>query len=100
MRPEAALGELEEFFDENDIAAVPVVDDRGFLLGIVRRRAVLESLAEKAESDSLKSAGIVGGEELRSMPVMIRSRRRLGWLSINIVLILSPDNNFEFGGRT
>jgi magnesium transporter len=86
VRPEAALGELEEFFDENDIAAVPVVDDRGFLLGIVRRRAVLESLAEKAESDSLKSAGIVGGEELRSMPVMIRSRRRLGWLSINIVL--------------
>ncbi len=86
LRPEATLGELEEFFDENDIAAVPVVDDRGFLLGIVRRRAVLESLAEKAESDSLKSAGIVGGEELRSMPVMIRSRRRLGWLSINIVL--------------
>jgi magnesium transporter len=86
VRPEATLGELEEFFDENDIAAVPVVDDRGFLLGIVRRRAVLESLAEKAESDSLKSAGIVGGEELRSMPVMIRSRRRLGWLSINIVL--------------
>ncbi len=86
VRPEATLVELDEFFDENDIAAVPVVDERGFLLGIVRRRAVLESLADKAESDSLKSAGIVGGEELRSMPVILRSRRRLGWLSINIVL--------------
>ncbi|KPK57615.1 MAG: magnesium transporter [Gammaproteobacteria bacterium SG8_31] len=86
VRPEATLGELDEFFDENDIAAVPVVDERGLLLGIVRRRAVLEALAEKAETDSLKSAGIVGGEELRSMPVILRSRRRLGWLSINIVL--------------
>jgi len=43
-------------------------------------------LADKAESDSLKSAGIVGGEELRSMPVTLRARRRLSWLSVNIVL--------------
>jgi magnesium transporter len=86
VAPEATLVELEEFFDENDIAAVPVVEERGHLLGIVRRRAVLEALAEKAESDSLKSAGIVGGEELRSMPVIQRSRRRLGWLSVNIIL--------------
>jgi magnesium transporter len=84
--PEATLPELERFFDEHDIAAVPVTDARGMLLGIVRRRAVLEALAEKAESDSLKSAGIVGGEELRSMPVLLRSRRRLTWLSINIGL--------------
>jgi len=86
VAPEASLANLEEFFDENDIAAVPVVDANGYLLGIVRRRAVLEALAEKAESDSLKSAGIVGGEELRSMPVIQRSRRRLGWLSVNIIL--------------
>jgi magnesium transporter len=86
VRPDASLGELDEFFDENDIAAVPVVDERGFLLGIVRRRSVLEALAGKAEADSLKSAGIVGGEELRSMPVALRARRRLSWLSVNIVL--------------
>jgi magnesium transporter len=86
VSPEATLIELDEFFDENDIAAVPVVDELNRLLGIVRRRAVLETLAERAESDSLKSAGIVGGEELRSMPVILRSRRRLGWLSVNIVL--------------
>ncbi len=83
---DAHLDELEEFFDAHDIAAVPVVDDRGFLLGIVRRRAVLEALAERSEADHLKSAGIIGGDELRSMPVMVRSRRRLAWLSINIGL--------------
>ena len=82
----ASLPELEQFFVDNDIAAVPVVDGRKYLLGIVRRRAVLEALNEKAEADHLKVAGIVGGDELRSMPVLTRSKRRLSWLSINIVL--------------
>ena len=86
VEPGATLGELSEFFDANDLAAVPVVNERGNICGIVRRRAVLEALADKAESDSLKSAGIVGGEELRSMPVTLRARRRLSWLSVNIVL--------------
>jgi magnesium transporter len=84
--PDAELGELENFFDEHDIAAVPVVNTRGMMLGIVRRRAVLEALAEKSEADSLKAAGIIGGDELRSMPVSVRSARRLSWLSINILL--------------
>ncbi len=86
VTPETGLDELEGFFTEHDIAAVPVVDDRGFLLGIVRRRAVLEAIAERAEADHLKAAGIIGGDELRSMPVLTRSRRRLAWLSINIGL--------------
>ena len=80
------LSDLEDFFIEHDIAAVPVVDSQGNLLGIVRRRAVLEALTERSESDHLKVAGIVGGDELRSMPVTQRSRRRLAWLSINIGL--------------
>jgi magnesium transporter len=80
------LDELEDFFVKHDIAAVPVVDDRGFLQGIVRRRAVLEAIAERAEADHLKAAGIIGGDELRSMPVLVRSRRRLAWLSVNILL--------------
>ncbi len=86
VSPEASLEELEQFFDDHDIAAVPVVDDRQSLLGIVRRRAVLEALTERAEADNLKAAGIIGGDELRSMPVLIRSRRRLAWLSVNIGL--------------
>ena len=86
VSPDATLVELETFFDEHDIAAVPVVDARGSLLGIVRRRAVLEALTERSEADHMKAAGIIGGDELRSMPVTIRSRRRLAWLSINIGL--------------
>jgi magnesium transporter len=86
VSPDTPLEELEVFFDAHDIAAVPVVNSRQALLGIVRRRAVLEALTEKSEADSLKAAGIIGGDELRSMPALVRSRRRLAWLSINIGL--------------
>lgn len=83
---DATLDDLEYFFDEHDIAAVPVVDAQKMLLGIVRRRSFLEALAERAESDHLKAAGIIGGDELRSMPILSRSRRRLSWLVVNIGL--------------
>ena len=47
VSPEASLEELEDFFEEHDFAAVPVVDERDNLLGIVRRRTVLEAVAEQ-----------------------------------------------------
>ncbi|MDH4125728.1 MAG: magnesium transporter [Gammaproteobacteria bacterium] len=86
VAPDATLDDLEYFFDEHDIAAVPVVGPQNQLLGIVRRRSLLEALAERAESDHLKAAGIIGGDELRSMPTLLRSKRRLSWLTINIGL--------------
>jgi magnesium transporter len=88
VRDTATLDDLENLFDENTFTAVPVVDDDSRMLGVVRRRAVYDAAAERAESEHMKSQGIVGGEELRSMPTHVRSRRRLAWLSINIVLNL------------
>jgi magnesium transporter len=82
------LDELENLFDENTFTAVPVIDDEHCMLGVVRRRAVYDAVAERADAEHMKSQGIVGGEELRSMPTSVRSRRRLAWLSINIVLNL------------
>ena len=86
VRDLTSLTELEDFFDEHNMSAVPVVDADNRMLGVVRRRAVYDAVAERAEADHLKSQGIVGGEELRSMPIMVRSRRRLSWLSVNILL--------------
>jgi magnesium transporter len=83
---DTSLNDLSHFFEEHDFAAVPVVDERKNLLGIVRRRSVLEAETERSEAARLRQAGIVGGEELRSMPVLVRSRRRLSWLSVNILL--------------
>ncbi|MGD8683516.1 MAG: magnesium transporter [Chloroflexota bacterium] len=80
------LDELREFFEAHPIAAVPVVDQRARLLGITRRTAVLDAIAERTEREMLRMRGIVGGDEVRSLPTVTRSRRRLSWLSINIGL--------------
>ena len=82
------LSSLGSFFAENNFIGVPIVDDAGRLIGVVRRVDVDAALMGQSENDYLKSQGIVGGEEFRSMPVWRRSYRRLSWLSINIVLNL------------
>jgi magnesium transporter len=86
VRDTTTLDELEDFFDEHNQPVVPVVDEANRLLGIVRRRSVYDAVAERAQVGYLKSRGVVGGEELRSMPTLIRSRRRLSWLALNILL--------------
>ncbi|TWU10740.1 magnesium transporter [Allorhodopirellula heiligendammensis] len=80
------LDDLIEFFDTHHFLGVPIVDTEGRLLGVVHRNAVDYEATRAAENDFLKSQGIIGGEELRTMPLMQRARRRLSWLSINIVL--------------
>lgn len=81
-----SLDELVDHFDRGSFLALPIVDAAGVLQGVVRRFDIESALTERAESDHLKSYGIVGGEELRTMPLLRRSSRRLSWLSINIVL--------------
>lgn len=80
----ATLDTLEDIFDEETFLGLPVVEADGRLVGVVSRDAVRDAALERAESDSLKRQQV--GDELRSMPVWLRSRRRLMWLSANIVL--------------
>ncbi|MDA7881363.1 magnesium transporter [Akkermansiaceae bacterium] len=82
------LEELEDIFDEKAYLGLPVVDEKGGLRGVVSRQAIEEALSENRTEDFLKSAGIVGGEELRSMPLKDRCTRRLAWLGPNILLNL------------
>jgi len=79
---------LESKFEERKFLGLPVIDSEGKLLGVVTRSAVEKATAESRSDDYLKSAGIVGGEELRSMPIFERSKRRFGWLLPNIGLNL------------
>jgi magnesium transporter len=82
----AALEDLNRFFDEHALFGVPVTDRDGRIAGVVRRAAVEEALRQRATRVYLAFSGLVGEEELRSMPLGVRSLRRLSWLSINIVL--------------
>lgn len=75
------LDDLIEFFETHHFLGVPVIDGNGVLKGVVHRGAVDHAASRSSESDYLKSQGIVGGEELRTMPLWLRARRRLSWLS-------------------
>jgi magnesium transporter len=82
---DATLAELEVFFDRYGFLGVPATDANGVLVGIVHRAAVEEARGERSESDFLRTQGIMS-EELRTMPMWQRSRRRMAWLSVNILL--------------
>lgn len=82
------LESLVSVFRQQGFLGAPVVDPDGLLVGVVERTAVSDASIGVAESDHMKSLGIASGEELRSMPPLERSRRRLAWLSLNIVLNL------------
>jgi len=86
VRDDTPLEKLADLFRSHDYFGIPVVDARGRLLGVVRRGAVKEALGERNAASYLKSLGIVGGEELRTMPLLVRSGRRLSWLTVNILL--------------
>jgi magnesium transporter len=82
----ASVHELADIFAEHGFMGMPVVDERERLVGVVRRSAVEEALRRQATSHYLKVTGLVGQDELRSMPLTRRSMRRLSWLTLNIGL--------------
>jgi len=86
VRAETPLLDLFDLFDQNEFIGIPVVDAAMHIEGVLLREDVDEARVEQAQADQLKSRGIIGGEELRSLPILTRSRRRLVWLSLNIVL--------------
>ncbi len=79
--------ELEDIFDRVDLMALPVVDEARKLVGVVQRAAVQEARGDAAEEDLAKVGGIVGGEELRTMPTGVRALRRLMFL-LPIMLLM------------
>jgi len=81
-----SLRDLKDFFRQYSFLGVPVVKDDGELVGVVRSASVRDAANRQNNQLFLKFAGIVGGEEYRSMSLFKRSSRRLSWLSINILL--------------
>jgi magnesium transporter len=84
VSPATSQRELAEIFHDNPFLGIPVVDTGGILLGVVSRQELAEAELERAEHESRARQQV--SDELRSMPTLQRSRRRLAWLSSNIVL--------------
>ena len=85
VQADVDLQDLEQLFAEHAFLGVPVTNDTEELLGVVSRTAIEEATLDQAASDFRRSLGVVE-EEIRSMPTLRRSRLRLSWLSINILL--------------
>lgn len=83
---EDPLENLNAIFHKQNYLGLPVVDRQGRLLGVVLRDSVLEAAGERDQHTFLKMSGILGGEELRNMPLRRRIGKRLSWLSLNVFL--------------
>jgi len=83
---DTTLRDLRELFAQYAFMGLPVVDEKSRLIGVIRSAAVREAIDRRSNQLFLKFAGIVGGEEFRSMSLFKRSSRRLSWLSVNILL--------------
>jgi magnesium transporter len=88
IKVDADLEYLEDIFDRYDFRGAPVVDEQDKLIGIIYRSAIEEALGERAEEQLMRFGGIIGGEELRSMPTVSRTARRLAFLVPNCILLL------------
>ena len=89
LKTDADLETMIDFFDDHHFLGVPVVHHiKNKLVGVLDTEAVKSAKERRASSTFLKFSGIIGGEELRSLPLKVRSLRRLAFLAPNILLNL------------
>jgi magnesium transporter len=81
---------LARVMRKSDHLALPVVDSHDRLIGAVLQEDVQEFELEESEEEMMQMSGIVGGEEVREMPLAARAGRRLFWLAAKILLNLAP----------
>ncbi|MCP4641632.1 MAG: magnesium transporter [bacterium] len=94
------LDELDHVFERYTFVGLPVTNEQGTLVGVVRRSDVEEAQGERAEEALMRFGGIISGEELRSMPVTSRAFRRLMWLVLNLGLSLCAASIIMFYRET
>ena len=83
---DATLDELDDYFERYHFVGFPVTDEDGHMMGVVRRSDFEEAFSERVEKAFMQFSGIIGGDELRSMPLRSRAVRRFAWLAVNLVL--------------
>lgn len=88
--PEMEGSELVKVFERHKFLAVPVVDSSGRIRGTVLQDDALNYAIEEGEEELLKASGILGGEELREMPIHSRVLNRFVWLGTKVLLNMLP----------
>lgn len=84
VTPEIDQEEVSTLVSKYDLRAIPVVNKRGSMLGIITVDDIIDVLVEEQTEDMLKFGG-VSGEEDKSNRIFESVRTRLPWLLINLV---------------
>lgn len=76
---------VSELIQRYHLLAIPVVDDAGRLLGMVKVSEAMEAVQEEATEDIAMMVG-AGAEETVYTPVAVSVRRRMPWIALNLVM--------------
>lgn len=82
--------EAVKAFDKYHYIALPVVDEEHKLIGVVLQEDAFEYAQKEGEEEMMRASGILGGEEVREMPLHVRVVNRLFWLGAKVLLNLVP----------
>jgi magnesium transporter len=85
VRPETDREEVAELIQRYNLLAVPVVDHRGRLLGIVTVEEAIDAMQEEATEDIAAMVG-AGVTETVYTPVRRSMANRLPWILVNLAL--------------
>ena len=90
--PRALAGQDQEevarIFEKFDVLALPVVDERGELIGRITADDVIDVIHEEATEDMYRLAGLSDEDDLAE-PVGITARRRGIWLAVNLMTAIA-----------
>ena len=84
FRPEDTAGKAAHAFERYDLVSVPVINDRGRLIGRLTVDAVVDFIRVTADKDALAMAGLQGAEDMFASAWQ-SARNRSPWLFVNLV---------------
>lgn len=88
VRVDADREEVNDLIQQYHLLAIPVVDERGVLLGVVPNDVVIESIQDEASEDFAAAMGAGVSESVRTS-VTKSVRARLPWIAFDVVISTS-----------
>ena len=98
VTPDMDQEEVSRLVAKYDLKAIPVVNRKGALLGIITVDDIIDVLVEEQNEDIMKLGGTNGSEDIDE-PVFQSVKKRMPWLLILLVLgmlVSSVVSAFEF----
>lgn len=76
--------DVAKLFEQEDLISVPVLEDRGILVGRITVDDVMDVIRDESEHSLMGRVGMNEKEDLFA-PILISGRRRSVWLGINLL---------------